>query len=189
MKLTTKQIALGGILLALMIVSQFFKNLSQFITGPIVNTILIIATLSSGLIIGIILSVIAPVTSFFISQPPIMSAIPMIIPCVMIGNALLCICTHLAYNRWGMKLKNNTVSKAIRLITGLLSGSVFKFLFMFSVISNWLIPTLIPEKLSPKINVFAYTFGIFQLLTALIGSGVAFIIWMIAGNALKSDNS
>ena len=47
MKITTKQIAIGGVLLALMIASQFLKNISVFITGPIVNLILIIATLSA----------------------------------------------------------------------------------------------------------------------------------------------
>ena len=43
-----------------MIASMFFKNLSVYITGPIVNATLIIATLTLGLVMGIILSIIAP---------------------------------------------------------------------------------------------------------------------------------
>ena len=61
MKITTKQITTTAVLLAICIVSQFFKNTS----------------------------VITPVTSFFITGSPIIGAIPAIMPCIMAGNALL----------------------------------------------------------------------------------------------------
>ena len=51
-----------GVLLAICIVSQFFKNLSIFITGPVVNTCIILAVLMINLACGIILSIITPVT-------------------------------------------------------------------------------------------------------------------------------
>ena len=86
MKITTKQITTTAVLLAICIVSQFFKNTSVYITGPIINACLIIAALGAGMACGIILSVITPVTSFLITGSPIMSAIPAIIPCVMIGK-------------------------------------------------------------------------------------------------------
>ena len=88
MKITTKQITTTAVLLAICIVSQFFKNTSVYITGPIINACLIIAALGAGMACGIILSVITPVTSFLITGSPIMSAIPAIIPCVMIGNII-----------------------------------------------------------------------------------------------------
>ena len=44
MKLTTKQIAMTAVMLAVCIVSQFFKNTSVFITGPIINAALVIVT-------------------------------------------------------------------------------------------------------------------------------------------------
>ena len=56
MKVNTKQITTIGTLLAICIISQFFKNLSVYITGPIINTCIIIATLTTGLFGGIILS-------------------------------------------------------------------------------------------------------------------------------------
>ena len=89
MKITAKQITTTAILLAICIVSQFFKNLSVYITGPIINSCLILAVLSVGMVCAIILAVITPVTAFFISGSPIMAAIPAIIPCVMIGNVIL----------------------------------------------------------------------------------------------------
>ena len=67
MKITTKQITTTAVLLAICIVSQFFKNTSVYITGPIINACLIIAALDAGMACGIILSVITPVTSFLIT--------------------------------------------------------------------------------------------------------------------------
>ena len=41
MKIKTKQITVTAIMLAICLVSQFFKNLSVYITGPIINAALI----------------------------------------------------------------------------------------------------------------------------------------------------
>ena len=41
----TREIATTAILLAICIVSQIFKNLSIFITGPIINTCIVLAVL------------------------------------------------------------------------------------------------------------------------------------------------
>ena len=58
MKLKTRQITVTAILLAICIVSQFFKNLNVYITGLIINAALILTTVYAGLACGIILSVI-----------------------------------------------------------------------------------------------------------------------------------
>ena len=42
MKIKTKQITVTAIMLAICLVSQFFKNLSVYITGPIINAALIL---------------------------------------------------------------------------------------------------------------------------------------------------
>ena len=42
-----------------------------------------------GLGSGVILSIVTPLTAFFIAPSPIMSGIPLIMPCVMIGNSIL----------------------------------------------------------------------------------------------------
>lgn len=169
MKVTTKQITTTAVLLAICIVSQFFKNASVYITGPVINACLIIAALSVGMVCGIILAVITPVTAFIISGSPIMSAIPMIIPCVMIGNAILVIGVSLL----AKKIKGNG-----GLIAGMAAGSVVKALFMGVVIGLVLIPSLIPEAMAPKMTVFQTTFSVTQLITAIIGSVYAFIIWI-----------
>ena len=126
MKITTKQITTTAVLLAICIVSQFFKNTSVYITGPIINACLIIAALGAGMACGIILSVITPVTSFLITGSPIMSAIPAIIPCVMIGNIILVVAVSLI----AKKIKGNA-----GLIAGMAAGSIVKALFMGVVIA------------------------------------------------------
>lgn len=184
-KLTTKQIAIGGVLLAIMIVSQFFKNLSVYVTGPIVNLVLIIATLSCGLLLGLILSVIAPVTAFLITGgSPILVGIPLIIPAIMIGNMLLCIGVWFFYSKFTFKG---------RLATGLVVGSICKAAFMGAVIVKCLLPLFssnikVPaEKLPAVIKVASTTFSVTQLVTALIGSALAYVIWLIAGKQLSND--
>lgn len=169
MKITTKQITTTAVLLAICIVSQFFKNASVYITGPIVNACLILAVFSAGVSCGIILSVITPVTAFFISGSPIMSAIPAIIPCVMVGNIILVLMVGLI----SKKIKGNG-----GMITAMAAGSVLKALFMGIVIAWILIPSLIPTAMEAKMAVFQTTFSITQLITALIGSVYAFIIWI-----------
>lgn len=54
MKMKTRQITVTAIMLAICIASQFFKNLSVYITGPIINAALILTVLYAGLVCGII---------------------------------------------------------------------------------------------------------------------------------------
>lgn len=180
-KITTKQIVTAGILLGLMVVSQIFKNISVFITGPIVNTILIIATLTLGLWVGIILSIIAPVTAFLITGAPIMKMVPLIIPAIMIGNIILCVATYVVYKRF----KKN---QALSLPIGMVAGCVLKAAFMGGVISNCLLVyTKAVQNLKPEALAAAkVTFSGTQLITALIGSAIAYVIWLSAGKYLKS---
>lgn len=184
-KISTKQIVIGGVLLAIMIASQFFKNLSVYVTGPIVNLVLIIATLSCGLVIGLILSVIAPVTSFIITGgSPILIGIPLIIPAIMIGNMILCVAVWFFYSKFSYKGK---------LATGLVAGSLCKAAFMGAVIVKCLLPLFssnikVPaEKLPAVIKTASATFSVTQLITALIGSALAYVIWLLAGKQLKND--
>ncbi|MBP5600489.1 MAG: ECF transporter S component [Lachnospiraceae bacterium] len=181
-KITTKQIVTAGILLGLMVLSQIFKNISVFITGPIVNTILIIATLTLGLWVGIILSIIAPFTSLLISHAPLMWALfPWLSLAIAIGNIILCVTTYVIYKR----LKRN---QALSLPIGMAVGCILKAAFMGGVISNCLLVyTKAVQNLKPEALAAAkVTFSGTQLITALIGSAIAYVIWLSAGKYLKS---
>lgn len=101
MKIKTKQITVTAIMLAICLVSQFFKNLSVYITGPVINAALILTVLYAGMACGIILSIITPITSFFITGSPVMAAIPAMLPCIMIGNIILVVCVGLLRKKCG----------------------------------------------------------------------------------------
>ena len=178
-KLTTKQIATGGVLLAIMIISMLFKNTSVYISGPIVNTCLVLATLALGPVMGIILSCIAPIASFIITGSPVVAACPyLMIPAIAIGNIIICICTYVFY-------KN--IKKKWSLPVGLIAGSVAKAAFMGATISNFILVTFcksLPEK---AIAVAKTTFSITQLFTSLIASVLICIIWWTIGKSLTQD--
>lgn len=188
MKITTKQLVQTALLLAICIASQYFKNLSVYITGPIVNLTIILAALSVGLWSGLLLSIIAPVTAFFFTGSPIMSAIPLMFPAVMAGNAVL------AVTVWYFQKKT---SFKWRLPAGLIAGSVLKAVFMGIVIVLIILPIFgdniasklpKPEALPMVLATAKVTFSVTQLTTALIGSILAYLIWMPLKKYLKPEN-
>lgn len=178
MKVTTRQLVQVALLLAICIASQYFKNLSVYITGPIVNLTIIIAVLSVGLWSGILLSIIAPITAFFFTGSPIMAAIPLMFPAVMAGNAVLAITVWYFQTKLKFKWK---------LPAGLITGSVLKAAFMGVVIVLIILPIFgdniadrlpKPEALPKVLATARITFSVTQLTTSLIGSALAYVIWL-----------
>ena len=167
MKIQTKQITVTAIMLAICIISQFFKTLSVYITGPIVNAALILTVLYAGTVCGIILSIITPITSFFITGTPIMAVIPAMFPCIMVGNILLAVSVGLLHEKCGKKAG---------LPVSLVIGSILKALFMGILISLIILPTYLPVKMQPMLHALQIQFSVTQLITALIGGVYAIII-------------
>lgn len=190
MKLSTRQLAAAALMLALAIASQFFKNLSVYITGPIINLILIITTLYCGILCGILLSIITPVTSFLITGSPLMAMVPGIIPCVMAGNILLVVCTGLIYKNseaYSRKLKGSYFSiEILRLAPGVVAGAALKAIFMGISIVMIVIPVFGKDVPAKLVTVAKTQFSITQLITALIGGVLACLIWPTLKKALKS---
>ena len=179
MKFTTKQLAQTSLLLALCIASQFFKNLSVYITGPIVNTIIIIAVLTVGLFSGLIISVIAPITAYLITASPIITAIPAVMPMIMLGNCILAVFVWL----FSQKIRFTGSIPA-----GMIIGSVIKSFFMaLSIVS--ILFALYGSALNEKqLAMGKTTFSTVQLITALIGSALAYVIFIPLKKYLKNEN-
>lgn len=166
MKISAKQITLTAAMLAICIISQFFKNTSVFITGPIINAALIIVTVFCGLLCGVILSVITPITSFFITGSPVMSAVPLMFPCIILGNMVLVCMVYILRDHFGKA--GLPVSMAL--------GSICKGAVMGLLIALIILPTFLPPKMAPMLPVLQKQFSLVQFITALIGSLYAFII-------------
>lgn len=182
----TRQVAIAAILLALCIASQFLKNLSVYITGPIINLCLILATLTAGLLWGIVLAIITPVTSFLITASPIMGAVPGIIPLIMLGNAVLVV---LVYFLFKPSISGGKSLLSIRSILMAILCCLAKGLVMGATISLWLLPTFIPEASSMrgKMAVLQTTFSLTQVITAIMGFVYFYVIWKPLAKMLSTQ--
>lgn len=180
----TKQLAITAIMLAICVASQFLKNLSVYITGPIVNLCLILAVMTAGLIWGIILAVITPVTAFIIAASPVMSAVPGIIPLIMLGNISLVVAVHFLFKP---TVTGGKPFISVRSVIMAILPCVIKGCIMGLTIGLWLLPTFIPmtSPLRAKLPVFQTMFSITQFVTALIGFVYFFIIWKPVDKVLK----
>lgn len=151
-----------ALLLALAVASQFLKNLSVYITGPIINCILIVCLLYCGLGNASILCAVLPLTAWLITGSPVISAMPVILPCIMAGNFVLVLFVWPFVKR-GDSDKN--------LIAGMAAGCVVKALLMGLTVS-WLVLTLLGPGSglpAPALAAAKLTFSVTQLATAVIG--------------------
>jgi hypothetical protein len=164
MKISIKTITYTAIFLALTIAAQQFKVLNQFITGPIINAILIIATLYIGLVSGSIIAILSPIFALVINPSPILLAVPIMTPLIILANLIIVVSASY------FKEKN--------LISGLILGSILKSAFLWLCVSFVALPYF-ATGLAPKLKMAAQTaFSYNQLITALIGSFVAYMIWL-----------
>jgi len=187
-KQTTKklagQIAVTAILLAVCMVSQVFKNLSVYITGPIINLCIVVATMSAGLMWGCILAVITPVTAFIIAAAPVMTAVPGIIPLIMLGNVALVFMVYFLFRPAvvGKKLLG------VRPIIMAVLACAVKGIVMGITIGLWLLPTFLPQAspLRKKMSVLQTTFSVTQFVTALIGFAYFFLLWRLISRLIPT---
>ena len=155
-----------GLLLACLIVVQllpFPAPFKQYITGPLVNMVLLIAVLSTGLLGGIILAMLSPVLAQILQTHSLLGPLFFVIPFIMLGNVIYVLFFH-----WFRGKETNYFLQSI----GLIIGSVLKFLILYFAV-NFIIKGL-PVLLKVAM-------GITQLYTALGGGILALIIGHFLG--------
>ena len=180
MKMKTKTITVTAVMIALCIVVQLFKNpmipYLTYITGGLINLILIIDTLYCGFPSGVLLSIITPITAFIITASPIMAAVPAIIPCIMIGNVVI---VFFAWLVRGRKTELNLMP------ISLVAGSFAKYGIMTLLIVKWVLPGF-GSALAPRLyHSAAVIYSTTQLIAALAGTALACIIWPIVRLGIK----
>ena len=155
-----------AILTALLIVCQAVTAPlgNSFITGSLVNMMLIISVMTCGLATGITVSVLSPVVALFMGMSPF----PVFVPFIILGNITLVILWHLIGNR---ELKQ----KYLAYILALISAAIGKFLVLFLGIVQVVIPFLM--TLPPaQATVLSTMFSTSQLITASIGGVIAIFL-------------
>ncbi len=142
---------------SLLFLSIFLPSIihQQAITGPLVNAILLIATMTLGssaaITIGLIPSVVA------LSRGLLPLVLAPIVPFIMLSNAVYVMLFS------SIKEKNFT--------TAVILASVGKFTLLYFV-SQYLLATLLPQKfLSNASAIFSWP----QLITSLTGGLIAYI--------------
>lgn len=180
MKMRTKTITVTAIMIALCIVVQLFKNPSipylTYVTGALINLILVVDTLYCGLLSGIIVSMVTPITAFIVTGSPIIAAVPAILPCIMLGNAVIVLFA------WFVRCKKLELNL---LPISLVAGSLAKYGVMTLLIVKWVLPGF-GSALAPKVyQTAAVTYSTTQLIAALLGTALACIIWPIVRLGVK----
>lgn len=176
MKLTTKKITTTAILLALCIAMQCLKGVSVYITGPFVNATIILGAWAAGWFGGLSIALISPLVAFALGMTPVLNFMPQMILVIMAGNALMAVAAKIIEN------KGNLLEPL-----GLIVGSGVKALFLWLSVWYFMLPTFgthIPEKMQTAIKT---TFSLTQLITALIGSAIAWLIWLRLRRLFEKD--
>ena len=135
----------------------------QWITGPIVNAILILTLLKFGFRNAIALAVVPSLMALSGGLLPIILA--PVVPFIMISNMILILCVDWAYNNFEDKSRGYWF--------GVLLGASLKFLFLFLSV-NIISGLLIQQELAMKVSqMMSWP----QLYTALLGGVIAWGIW------------
>ena len=172
-------IARAGLLLALLIALQWVtKPLTQLVTGSAVNGILAVAVLFGGLSCGLTVALISPICAFLLNIAPNLATVP----AIMAGNAVFVIVLHvLCKGGW------------VRRIIGLLAAAVAKFAVLYGLV-NWVICGIAAQSLlsqgilkAPMLKLPPTTFGLMQMVTALIGGTLALMILPVLKKALRQS--
>lgn len=167
-----------AVLLALLVALQYLtKGFGQFVTGSCVNAILAIAALLVGLGSGLTVALISPVLAYLLGIAPQI----LVVPAIMAGNAVfVLVLHHLASGRRGGGQ-----------ILGWIAAAVCKFAVLYLIVAKVICGVLAGSLLDsgalkePMLKALPATFSWPQLVTALIGGGLALLIVPALKKALK----
>ncbi|MDR0992514.1 MAG: hypothetical protein LBL87_06430 [Ruminococcus sp.] len=162
MKTKIYWIAKTAMFIALLVALQAVtKPMGQFVTGSVVNLILILSVVIGGIASGACVAVISPLMAYLLGIAPNQALVPFII----LGN----ISIVLVWWFFGkLEMKNETVPYIIALVT----GAIVKFGVLFLSVNYVAIPYVLKLP-AEKAGVISAQFGIAQLITAVIGGAVA----------------
>lgn len=170
--MSTKTITRTALMLALTIVFQVIGRYiplgpnSNFIVGPLVNACLLITASLVGIFGASFIAIAAPFGALLTG-----ATVPLpFVPFVALGNLVLVVAFYFICK------KNFTV--------GVITAAVVKFLTLYASIIVFTNMAKIPAK---KASAMIFTFGWPQLVTALTGGVIAFIvIKLVKGVAFRN---
>lgn len=151
------------------------KPLGQYVTGSVVNLVLIMSVMLGGLWSGVTVAVLSPLFAFLLGIGPAMFPLT---PFIMLGNLALVLVWHfVAGNAPDDKLLS-------RGIVALVGGAVVKFAVLYLGIVMVAVPFILKLP-APQAAAISAAFSFPQLITAGIGGAVALVILPVLRKAVK----
>ena len=169
-----------AIMLALLVTLQALtKPAGQFVTGSCVNVVLAIATLVGGLWSGLTIALISPVLAFVLGIAPQI----LTVPAIMVGNAVFVLLLHLIVGKQYKAIGRRIIAWLVA------AGAKFAALYLIvvKIICGVMASSLLAAGTlkEPMLKALPATFSWPQLVTALIGGGIALLICPVIRKALK----
>ena len=166
-------------MLALLVVLQALtKPLGQLVTGSCVNAVLAVTVLFCGLGSGITVALISPVCAYLLGIAPQVLTVPVI----MLGNAAFVAVLRLVS---GKQFWKNVLAW--------LAAALCKFTLLYALVKYGICGILAEGLLAqgllktPMLTALPATFGAMQLVTALIGGGLALLLVPVLKKALRKN--
>ena len=168
-----------AMMLALLLTFQALtKPYGQLLTGSLVNALLAITVLMVGLPGGLAVAIISPILAYFLKIAPQI----LTVPAIMVGNSVYVVLLYLLSDRRGKKLAQQLLAW--------LAAAGAKFAALYAIVV-WMICGVLSERLLDSgvmkpamLNLLPATFSWPQLITALIGGGVALAMVPLLKKAL-----
>lgn len=169
-----------AIMLALLVTLQALtKPAGQFVTGSCVNAVLAISVLVGGLWSGVTVALISPVLAFLLGIAPQI----LTVPAIMAGNTVFVLLLHL--------IAGAKTASVVKRIIAWLAAAVAKFATLYVIVVKIICGVMSASLLAagtlkePMLKALPATFSWPQLVTALIGGGIAMLIVPVIRKALK----
>ena len=166
-------------MLALLVVLQALtKPLGQLVTGSCVTAVRAVTVLFCGLGSGITVALISPVCAYLLGIAPQVLTVPVI----MLGNAAFVAVLRLVS---GKQIWKNVLAW--------LAAALCKFVVLFALVKYGICGILAEGLLAqgllktPMLTALPATFGAMQLVTALIGGGLALLLVPVLKKALRKN--
>ena len=169
-----------AIMLALLVALQALtKGFGQLVTGSCVNAVLAITVLVAGMGSGITVAVISPVLAFLLGIAPQI----LTVPAIMVGNTVFVVLLRL--------IAGENSREIGRQIAAWLVAALAKFAALYLIVVKIICGVMASSLLAsgtlkePMLKALPATFSWPQLITALIGGGVALLIVPVLRKALQ----
>lgn len=161
-----------AVMLALLVTLQTLtKSAGQYVTGSCVNLILAVTTLAAGLGSGAAVALLSPLFAFLLGIGP---QVPLIVPAISVGN--------LVYVLLLWEIAGKDLRSLPRKLLAWLGAAGGKAVVLYLLVVQLLCAVLdIPQK---QMALFTAMFSWPQLVTALVGGGVALLAVPIVRKAL-----